>query len=122
MLYSVLATAVVAFHLAFILFVVGGALLLKRWPRVAWCHVPAALWGVFVELTDRVCPLTPLENWFRVRAGAAGYTESFLEHHLVAVVYPSGLTRGPQIAFGLFALAVNVVLYGVLIWKRRRGS
>ena len=118
MAYSVLATVVVAVHFAFILFVVGGAWLLRRWPRLAFVHLPAALWGAFVELTDRVCPLTPLENWCRVRAGEAGYPEGFLDHYLLAVVYPTGLTRGLQIAFGLLALAINLGLYAIVLKKR----
>jgi hypothetical protein len=120
--YSALATLVVALHLAFILFVLGGAFLVQRWPKLVFLHLPAALWGAFVELANRVCPLTPLENWCRARAGEAGYAEGFLEHYFLAIAYPTGLTRGLQVAFGLLALVLNLALYGLLSRKRGQQS
>jgi len=111
MLYGMLATAIALVHFAYILFVVGGALLLpaSRWWAVP--HVPAVLWAAYVELTNRICPLTPLENAFRVRAGQAGYSEGFIEHYLTRVIYPEGLTTGIQIAIGVFVLVLNSALY-----------
>jgi len=122
MLSSALATLVVGAHLAFVLFVVGGGLLVRRWPRLAWVHLPCAVWGIYVELAGRICPLTPLENALRQRAGEAGYPEGFLEHYLVAIVYPSGLTTTLQWLLGGGALAVNVAIYAWLLRRRMMPS
>jgi len=118
MLFSLLATAVVALHLGFVVFVVAGGLLVRRWPRVAWVHLPCAAWGVYVELAGRICPLTPLENALRQRAGEGGYPEGFLEHYLAAIVYPSGLTPSLQWFLGAVALAVNLAVYAWLLRRR----
>jgi hypothetical protein len=118
MLYALLATIVVALHLAFALFVVGGGLLVRRRPRLAWVHLPCAAWGIYVELAGKICPLTPFENALRQRAGEAGYPEGFLEHYLAAIVYPTGLTPALQWLLGGGALAVNVVIYAWLLRRR----
>jgi hypothetical protein len=94
MFFRVLADLVVLMHLAFILFVVLGALLALRWRWIPWVQVPAALWGAVIEVGGWVCPLTPLENGLRERAGDAGYTGGFVEHYVLPVVYPGSLTRG----------------------------
>ncbi len=88
------ADAVVLVHLAFVVFVVVGGFLAIRWPRIAWLHVPAALWGAWAELTATICPLTPLENALRRRAGETGYEGGFIEHYLIPLLYPAGLTPG----------------------------
>ncbi len=118
MLYGLLADATVVVHLAFILFVVFGGLLAFRWPRVAWLHVPAALWGAVVEFTGRICPLTPLENRFRLASGRPSYSSSFIEHYLVPIVYPADLTREAQIVLGLAVVAINLAAYAA-VWRRR---
>lgn len=115
MLYRVLATATAIVHFAFILFVVLGGIIVLRWPRVAWVHVPAAVWGALIEFAGWYCPLTHLENYFLRKAGGAGYTEGFVAHYLFAIIYPSGLTRGFEIAIGLFVVVVNVTMYVRLI-------
>jgi len=120
MMYALAAALVLAFHLAFVLFVVFGALLLLRRPRLAWLHLPAAAWGVFVEVTGRGCPLTLLENLLRLRAGLSGYAEGFLEHYIVWLLYPDGLTRTLQFVLAGIVLAVNALLYA-WIWHRRGG-
>jgi hypothetical protein len=118
MLAAGLALLLVASHLAFILFVVGGGFLVRRWPRLAWLHLPCAAWGVFIECSGRVCPLTPLENLLRRRAGQAGYAESFIEHYLLALVYPEGLTPALQLAAAALVVAANALAYGRLLWAR----
>ena len=120
MLAAFLAGAVVAIHLAFIVFVAAGGFLVRRWPRLAWLHLPCAGWGVFVECSGRVCPLTPVENLLRQRAGQAGYAESFIEHYLLALVYPEGLTRGLQLGAAGLVLVANAAAYGPLLWRRFR--
>jgi hypothetical protein len=117
-LYGILADAVLVLHLAFILFVLFGSLLALRWRRIAWVHLPAALWGAVVEFTGWICPLTPLENRFRIASGAPAYSRSFIEHYLVPVIYPAELTREAQIALGVIVVALNAAVYGVL-WRRR---
>jgi hypothetical protein len=120
MFYRLAADAVLLLHLTFIAFVVLGAVLVVRWPRLAFVHLPAAAWGFFVELTGRVCPLTYAENALRIRAGEAGYAESFIEHYLLAVVYPEGLTRAAQLVLAAAVIAINVAIYSWLLHRRSR--
>jgi uncharacterized protein DUF2784 len=119
LLYRLLAGALVAFHLGFVLFVVLGGLLVLRFPRAAWLHLPAAVWGTWVEVTDTVCPLTPLENHFRRLGGEAGYSGGFIEHYLLPVLYPAGLTRGVQYVLAGVVVGVNLFAYGWALRRRR---
>jgi hypothetical protein len=117
---AVAADGVVVVHLMFILFVVLGGLLVLRWPGLIWLHVPAALWGVLVELMHWPCPLTPLESSLRVAAGQAGYSGGFVEHYVLPIIYPAGLTPQIQVGLGLVVLLLNTLIYGVLFWQRWR--
>ena len=119
MLSRVAADIVLVVHFGFVLFVIAGALIVMRYPIVALLHVPAATWGAFIELTGRICPLTTAENYFRRAAGEAGYTESFIEHYIVPIIYPAGLTRTTQYWLAAIVVAVNVVLYAWIIIRRR---
>ena len=119
MLYRALADATVLLHGAFILFVTLGALLALRWPRIAWLHLPCLAWGILIELMRWVCPLTPLEVRLREAAGTAGYSGGFIEHYLLPVIYPSDLTPWAQWVFALFLGVVNLILYGLVLWRRR---
>ena len=112
------ADVVLVVHLAFVLFVVLGGLLVLRWPRVAWVHVPVALYGAAIEFIGFICPLTPLEVWLRQRGGEAGYSGGFIEHYITAALYPTGLTRDIQLALGTAVLVLNGIVYA--IWLRRR--
>ncbi|WP_354682722.1 DUF2784 domain-containing protein [Cupriavidus necator] len=114
-----LADLVVVVHGLFILFVVAGGLLVLRWPRLAWVHLPAAVWGVLIEWLGWICPLTPLENTLRQAAGQAGYSGGFVERYLLPLIYPAGLTPAVQLWLGLVVLVVNVAIYAVW-WRRRR--
>ncbi len=120
MLYRFLADVVVCAHLAFIVFVLAGALLALKWRRVAWVHIPSAVWGMSTEFFGLWCPLTPLENWLRLNGGGARYEASFIEHYIMPIVYPAELTRGLQIAFGGAALVANAALYWIV--SRRAAS
>lgn len=122
MIYRSLADFVLVVHLAFVLFVVLGGLLVLRWRWVALLHVPAAIWGILIEYTGGICPLTPLENWLRQLGGEAGYAGGFIQHYIQPVLYPAGLTRGTQIVLGSLALLVNLVAYGLVIARSRRVS
>jgi hypothetical protein len=118
--YRLLADILVGIHFLFVVFVVAGGFLTWRWPRLAWIHVPVALWGVLIEFAGWICPLTPLENSLRRAAGQAGYTGGFVEHYVIPVVYPGALTRDIQLALGVAVIAINVVVYGRLA-RRLRG-
>jgi hypothetical protein len=118
-MYSVLADAVLLLHFAFVLFVAFGALLVLRWPRVAWVHLPAAVWGVAIELGGWICPLTPLENRLRELAGESTYRGDFIARYLMPVIYPEGLTREVQLALGLAALVGNGAIYAFVLRRRR---
>lgn len=120
MIYRWLADLTVLFHSAFVAFVILGGFLAIRWRRLIWLHVPAAVWGVLIEFGGWICPLTPLENMLRRRAGESGYSGGFVEHYLLRALYPSGLTQGVQWMLGAFALAVNVLAYGFILSRRRR--
>ena len=122
MLLTLAADFVVLLHFAFILFVVIGGLVVLRWPRFMWLHIPAVAWGAFIELTGRVCPLTPLENRLRIAAGQASYSGGFIEEYLIPVVYPEGLTRWFQISLGVGVVAINLVFYGLLVARRLRAK
>lgn len=118
MLYRCLADAVLLLHLGFILFVVAGAALALRRPRLLPWHLAAAAWGVGIEAIGAVCPLTYLENRLRALAGQSGYGGGFIEHYIVAAIYPAGLTRLLQVGLGLAVLLLNAGLYAWL-WRKR---
>lgn len=119
MLFRLAAEAVLLTHLAFILFALLGAAIAVRWRWIPVIHLPAAAWGFYIEITGRVCPLTYLENYLRIKAGLSGYTESFVEHYLVAIIYPAGLTREIQFALAAVVIAVNLAIYGWLLVRGR---
>jgi hypothetical protein len=113
------ADALLLAHFAFVAFVALGGTLVLRWPKLAWVHVPAALWGALVELLGWVCPLTPLEVALRRSAGDAGYSGGFIEHYLVAALYPQSLRRDIQFALGMAVVVVNVAIYGIVMQRAR---
>lgn len=117
--YGNLATLVVGFHFAFLLFVMFGGLLVLRWPRVVWLHIPCFLWGSYIEVSGGICPLTPLENRLRRAAGEAEYVGSFIEEYITAVMYPAGLTRMVQFALAVGLVLLNVAIYAWVIRRRR---
>jgi hypothetical protein len=119
--YGALADLVVALHFGFVLFVVLGGLLVLRWRWVALVHLPAAVWGAWIEFSGRICSLTPLENEYRRLGGEAGYTGGFIEHYILPVLYPHALTRNIQVALGVVVVALNVGLY-LRAFAARRGS
>ena len=118
MLYRGLADLTLVTHFCFVLFVILGGLLALRWPRVAWVHIPVAVYGATIEFVGFICPLTPLEIWLRRRGGEAGYEGGFIEHYITAAIYPTGLTREIQLVLGVAVLTINIVVY--TIWMRRR--
>ncbi len=122
MWFRLAADAIVLVHFAFVIFVIAGGFIVLRWPRAAWIHVPAAIWGAAIEFGGWVCPLTPLENALRAAAGQAGYAGGFIEHYIVRILYPPGLTPALQIALGVLVVAVNAAAYGIVFHRQRMGN
>ena len=120
MVYRFLADAVLLAHLAFILFVVFGALLVLRWPRLLPLHLLAAAWGVGIEVLGAICPLTHAENRMRRLAGEAGYESGFIDHYLLPLIYPGEMTRGLQLGLAAGVLVINGLLYAWVLRTRRR--
>lgn len=120
MFYTLAADAVLFGHLLFIVWVALGAAAVWWRPWLALLHLPAIAWGVYVELSGRLCPLTPIEQQLRHAAGEQGYSGGFIDHYLVAMIYPDGLTRSAQIAIGLAVIALNIVTYAALLYRSRR--
>lgn len=120
MAYQWAANAVLVAHGLFILFVLFGALAVWRWRWLLWLHLPTVGWGIYIEISGNICPLTPIENQLRQLAGQAGYEGGFIEHYLLPTIYPAGLT--PQIQWLLAGVvaAVNGAAYGLLWWRSRR--
>ena len=123
-MYQFLADAVLALHLAFIAFVLGGGLLALWRPRLAWLHLPAAAWGALIEIMGWTCPLTPLENYFLQLAGGVSYRGDFIARYLWPVIYPAGLTPRIQIILGVFVIVLNCIIYAAVVSKakRRKGA
>ena len=122
MFYRILADIVVVVHFSFVLFVLFGGILALKWKRLVWLHVPAFLWGSLIEFLGWLCPLTHLEYWLTEKAGAVPYQSGFIEYYIVPLLYPAVLTRELQILFGFFVIAVNVIVYGCLLWRSYRGA
>jgi hypothetical protein len=114
-IYRILADAVVLLHFTFLAFVVLGGLLVLRWRKVAWLHLPAVAWGIYVEMVLHYCPLTPLENWLRERGGLGAYDTGFIVHYILPVIYPPGITPGLQFFLGVLLLISYAVIYA-LAW------
>ncbi len=117
MFYTLTADAIVLLHLAFVIFVVAGGLLVFRWRRVALLHLPAVVWAVLLEFRGWLCPLTPLELKLRASGGQAGYSGGFIEHYILPVLYPAELDKVMQIEIGSLVIAVNIAVYGWLLWR-----
>jgi hypothetical protein len=119
-MYGLLADLVVGLHVVFVTFVVLGGLLVLRWPKVAYLHLPAAIWGAAIEFAGWICPLTPLERHLRRLAGESAYSTGFIEHYILPLLYPAALTRNIQVLLGLFVIAVNLAIYAYVFQRRRR--
>ncbi|MDH5428607.1 MAG: DUF2784 domain-containing protein [Nitrospirota bacterium] len=115
----IIADCLVLIHLVFICFVVLGGLLVMRWKWVSLFHLPAVAWGALIEFQGWICPLTPLEHHFRHLAGQSGYSGSFIEHYLIPLIYPSGLTRPIQIVIGAFVIIMNMIIYGHWLYRTK---
>jgi hypothetical protein len=122
MIYRLLADCLVLVHLAFVIFVVAGGLLILWRPWLRWIHLPAAVWGALIEFTGWICPLTPWEQALRLKAGQAGYTGGFVEHYVLPILYPAELTQAVQVVLGLLVIGVNVAIYVFVGYRQARLS
>jgi len=118
--YNLLADVIVLAHFLFIAFVICGGFLVIRWPRVAFVHLPAAIWGAVVEIFGWVCPLTPLENNFRLLAGNSSYSGDFVARYLIPLIYPENLTTTIQQLFGGVVITVNMIIYTIAVRKHKK--
>ena len=114
-----LATLTLITHFLFIIFVIFGGLLffVKRW--TLFFHIPAFIYGVYVELTQSICPLTYLENYFLTKANLASYSTSFIQNYLYAIIYPINLTKEIQINLAIALLIINGIIYGFIIKRKK---
>lgn len=119
-MYALLADGIVVLHLLFILFVVSGGFLALKWLKIVYLHIPAVVWGVYIEFSGKICPLTPLENWFRLNSGQIGYEGDFIERYIIPVIYPVNLTRDMQITLGVTALLINLLAYSLLVLQLKK--
>ena len=119
MIYKILADALIIVHFTFILFVCLGGLLLFKSKKIAWLHIPAAFWGAVIEFTGWICPLTPLENQLRFKAEIEVYSGGFIEHYLIPIIYPEGLTRPIQWILGSAVILLNLMFYLKAFWRRK---
>ena len=119
-MYELAANLTLIVHFAFILFVVFGALLFFVATKIIFIHIPAFIWGSYIELTHSICPLTYLENWFLHKANLTTYSEGFIQNYLVPIVYPMNLTKDLQICLGIVLIVVNMIIYGFIISKLKK--
>jgi len=120
-MYPFLADLVLVVHLAFVVFVLYGGLLILKWRWIAWLHLPAAVWGAVVEFTGWICPLTPLEVWLRAQGGETSYSSDFIAQYLLPVLYPVDLTRGIQLLLGTVVVVLNAAVYW-WVWRGTQGK
>jgi hypothetical protein len=122
MAYNLLADLVTILHFLFVLFALMGGLLVIRWRKMILMHLPSAFWAAGIEFSGWICPLTPLENWLRIRGGAAGYAGDFVGQYVLKLIYPAGLTRDIQVILGVVVIGINIVIYGYVLFMSKSKS
>ena len=119
-MYELASDLTLIIHFAFILFVIFGALLFFITTKIIFIHIPAFIWGSYIELTNSICPLTYLENWFLHKANLTTYSEGFIQNYLVPIVYPVSLTKDLQIYIGIALIVINIVIYALIFSKLKK--
>ena len=119
-MYEIAADLIIIIHFTFVLFVVFGALLIFVSIKIIFIHIPAVIWGSYIELTNSICPLTYLENWFLHKANLTTYSEGFIQNYLVPIVYPINLTKDLQIYLGITLIVLNIIVYVFIINKLKK--
>jgi len=121
-MYEITANLILFVHFIFILFVIFGALLFFASTKIIFIHIPALIWGIYIELTNSICPLTYLENWFLHKANLTTYSEGFIQNYLVSIVYPTNLTKNLQIYLGIGLIVINIIIYAFIFSKLKKNS
>ena len=121
-MYELTADLILVVHFVFIIFVVFGALLFFVSTKIVFIHIPALIWGSYIELTNSICPLTYLENWFLHKANLTAYSEGFIQNYLVPIVYQVSLTKDLQIYLGIALIVINIVIYAFIFNKLKKNS
>jgi len=121
-MYEIAANLILFVHFIFILFVIFGALLFFASTKIIFIHIPALIWGIYIELTNSICPLTYLENWFLHKANLTTYSEGFIQNYLVSIVYPTNLTKNLQIYLGIGLIVINIIIYAFIFSKLKKNS
>jgi hypothetical protein len=121
-MHELAADIILIIHFAFILFVIFGALLFFVAKKIVFIHIPAIIWGSYIELTHSICPLTYLENWLLQKANLTTYSEGFIQYYLVPIVYPTNLTKDIQIYLGIGLIVINIVIYAFIFGKMKKNS
>ena len=116
-MYELFANLTLIVHLLFILFVIFGGLLFFFFSKILYIHLPALLWGIYIEFTNSVCPLTYLENWLLYKGELTTYSDGFINNYLLQIVYPVGLTTSIQIYLGISLIIINILIYGLIFKK-----
>ena len=119
-MYELAADFTLIIHFTFILFVIFGALLFFITTKIIFIHIPAFIWGSYIELTHSICPLTYLENWFLHKANLTTYSEGFIQNYLEPIVYPTNLTKDIQIFLGIALILINIVIYAFIFSKLKK--
>ena len=119
-MYELAAEIILIIHFLFIIFVIFGALLFFVAKKIVFIHIPAIIWGSYIELTHSICPLTYLENWFLHKANLTTYSEGFIQNYLVPIVYPMNLTKDLQIFLGIGLIVINIVIYAFIFGKLKK--
>ena len=119
-MYEIAANLILIVHFIFILFVIFGALLFFASTKIIFIHIPAFIWGSYIELTNSICPLTYLENWLLQKANLTTYSEGFIQNYLVPIVYPLNLTKDIQIYLGITLIVINIVIYAFIFNKLKK--
>ncbi len=120
--YRILADLVAILHFLFVIFALFGAILALKWKRAMWLQIPAALWAAAVEYANLPCPITPLEKWLIRKEGLKAYQGSFVEHHMLSILYPGQFDNSTRIILGTAVLLLNVVIYGKILRRSRKND
>jgi len=116
-MYEFFATFTLIIHFLFIVYVILGGLFFFIKPWTIYFHIPTFLYGIYVEFTQSICPLTYLENFFLSKANLTTYSISFIQKYLYVIIYPINLTKELQITLGISLIVINIIIYAIIYAK-----
>ena len=121
-IFEIFAVLALLLHLSFILFVIFGAILILKFKKIIYVHIPSVAWGAYIELSHSICPLTHLENFFLKKAGKDQYSVDFIENYIFKIIYPPALNYEIQTYLGVILIFVNLLIYYYIVKKIRTGG